>query len=152
RSGKTIASLLGWLDFVANRPEGGELVMVGRTRDSLGRNVFGPLTDPTIFGSLTRDIHYTTGAPTANVLGRTVHCSRATDGLAEPRVRGLACTRACVDWLAPLARGFYDQLNARCAVDGSKIFATTKPENPNHWAGKEYLLRPGETRLRSWRF
>lgn len=152
RSGKTIASLLRWLEFVANRPEGGELVMVGRTRDSLARNVFGPLTDPTIFGPLTRDIQYTNGAPTANVLGRTVHCLGANDAQAEPKVRGLTCAGAYVDEITTLPRTFYDQLNARCSVDGSAIFGTTNPDNPNHWARKEYLLRPRENRLRSWHF
>ncbi|MFH8530471.1 PBSX family phage terminase large subunit [Streptomyces tendae] len=152
RSGKTIASLVPWLDFVANRPEGGELVMVGRTRDSLARNVFGPLMDPTIFGTLTRDIHYTNGAPTASVLGRTVHCLGANDAQAEPKVRGLTCAGAYVDELTTLPKTFYDQLNARCSVDGSRIYATTNPDNPNHWARKEYLLRPREQRLRSWHF
>ncbi|MEH0556003.1 PBSX family phage terminase large subunit [Streptomyces sp. B21-101] len=152
RSGKTIASLLCWLDFVANRPAGGELVMVGRTRDSLARNVFGPLTDPTIFGNVTRDIHYTNGAPTASVLGRTVHALGANDAQAEPKVRGLTCAGAYVDELTTLPRTFYDQLNARCSVEGSKIIGTTNPDNPNHWARREYLLRPRETRLRSWHF
>jgi PBSX family phage terminase large subunit len=152
RSGKTIASLLRWLDFVADRPEGGELVMVGRTRDSLGRNVFGPLQDPTIFGSLARDITYTTGAPTASVLGRVVHCLGANDAQAEPKVRGLTCAGAYVDELTTLPRTFVDQLTARCSVEGSAIFATTNPDNPNHWARKEYLLRPREQRLRSWHF
>ncbi|MFF9727803.1 PBSX family phage terminase large subunit, partial [Streptomyces gardneri] len=152
RSGKTIASLLCWLDFVCNRPDGGELVMVGRTRDSLARNVFGPLTDPTIFGPLTRDIHYTNGAPTANVLGRTVHALGANDAQAEPKVRGLTCAGAYVDELTTLPKTFYDQLNARCSVEGSRIFGTTNPDNPNHWARREYLLRPRETRLRSWHF
>jgi PBSX family phage terminase large subunit len=152
RSGKTIASLLCWLGFVANRPEGGELVMVGRTRDSLARNVFGPLTDPAVFGPLTRDIHYTAGAPTATVLGRTVHCLGANDAQAEPKVRGLTCAGAYVDELTTLPKSFYDQLTARCSVDGSKIFGTTNPDNPNHWARKEYLLRPREQRLRSWHF
>lgn len=152
RSGKTIASLLRWLDFVADRPEGGELVMVGRTRDSLARNVFGPLTDPTIFGSLARDITYTNGAPTAQVLGRTVHALGANDAQAEPKVRGLTCAGAYVDELTTLPRAFYDQLNARCSIDGSKIFGTTNPDNPAHWARKEYILRPREQRLRSWHF
>ncbi|MEV2203748.1 PBSX family phage terminase large subunit [Streptomyces fradiae] len=152
RSGKTIASLLRWLDFVATRPEGGELVMVGRTRDSLARNVFGPLTDPTIFGPLTRDIQYTSGAPTASVLGRTVHCLGANDAQAEPKVRGLTCAGAYVDELTTLPKSFYDQLTARCSVHGSAIFATTNPDNPNHWARREYLLRPREQRLRSWHF
>ncbi|MFF9284856.1 PBSX family phage terminase large subunit [Streptomyces griseosporeus] len=152
RSGKTIASLICWLDFVAHRPEGGELVMVGRTRDSLARNVFGPLTDPAVFGSLTRDIHYTSGAPTANVLGRTVHCLGANDAQAEPKVRGLTCAGAYVDEITTLPKSFYDQLNARCSVEGSKIIGTTNPDNPQHWLRKEYLLRPRETRLRSWHF
>ncbi|MFJ8146966.1 PBSX family phage terminase large subunit [Streptomyces sp. NPDC096048] len=152
RSGKTIASLIAWLDFVTNRPAGGELVMVGRTRDSLARNVFGPLMDPTIFGSLTRDIHYTNGAPTANVLGRTVHTLGANDAQAEPKVRGLTCAGGYVDELTTLPKSFYDQLNARCSVEGSRIYATTNPDNPNHWAKQEYLLRPRETRLRSWHF
>lgn len=152
RSGKTIASLLAWLAFVADRPEGGELVMVGRTRDSLARNVFGPLTDPSVFGKLSRDIHYTSGAPTANVLGRTVHALGANDAQAEPKVRGLTCAGAYVDELTTLPRTFYDQLNARCSVTGSKIFGTTNPDNPQHWARQEYLLRPRETRLKSWHF
>lgn len=152
RSGKTIASLLAWLDFVTNRPATGELVMVGRTRDSLARNVFGPLTDPTIFGPLAQDIQYTNGAPTASVLGRTVHCLGANDAQAEPKVRGLTCAGAYVDELTTLPKSFYDQLNARCSVEGSRIYATTNPDNPQHWARKEYLLRPRETRLRSWHF
>lgn len=152
RSGKTIASLLRWLDFVANRPEGGELVMVGRTRDSLARNVFGPLTDPSVFGRLARDITYTNGAATANVLGRTVHALGANDAQAEPKVRGLTCAGAYVDELTTLPKSFYDQLTARCSVPGSAIFGTTNPDNPAHWARKEYLLRPREQRLRSWHF
>lgn len=152
RSGKTIASLLRWLEFVANRPEGGELVMVGRTRDSLARNVFGPLTDPTIFGPLTRDIQYTNGAPTANVLGRTVHCLGANDAQAEPKVRGLTCAGAYVDEATTLPKSFFDQLTARCSVPGARILATTNPDTPLHWLRKGYLLRPAETRLRSWHF
>lgn len=152
RSGKTIASLLRWLDFVANRPEGGELIMFGRTRDSLARNVFGPLTDPTIFGSLANDITYTNGAPTASVLGRTVHCLGANDAQAEPKVRGLTCAGAYGDELTTLPKAFVDQVTARCSIDGSKIFGTTNPDNPAHWMRKEYILRPREQRLRSWHF
>ncbi|TFV32289.1 PBSX family phage terminase large subunit [Streptomyces sp. T1317-0309] len=152
RSGKTISSLVRWLDFVANRPTGGELVMVGRTRDSLARNVFGPLMDPNVFGPLARDIRYTNGAPTASVLGTTVHALGANDAQAEPKVRGLTCAGAYCDEITTLPKSFYDQLNARCSVDGSKIFGTTNPDNPQHWLRKEYLLRPKRQRLRQWHF
>lgn len=152
RSGKTIGSLIRWLEYVADPPQGGELVMIGRTRDSLARNIFGPLTNPTIFGDLAQDIHYTSGAPTASVLGQTVHAIGANDAQAEPKIRGLTCAGAYGDELTTLPKAFFDQLTARCSVPGSKIFGTTNPDNPAHWLRQDYLLRPEETKLRSWHF
>jgi hypothetical protein len=63
RSGKTIASLLRWLIFVANPPRDGELVMIGKTRETIARNLFGPLQNLNLFGPLARHIQYTPGAP-----------------------------------------------------------------------------------------
>lgn len=152
RSGKTIASLLRWLIFVASAPTGGELVMVGRTRDSLDRNVIAPLMKPEIFGELASQVSYNNGAPTARIMGRLVHILGANDAKAEPKVRGMTCAGAYVDEATTLPRTFFDQLVARCSVRGSKIFTTTNPDNPGHWFRKEYLKRPTETRLRSWHF
>src|SRR5690606_41263569 len=126
---------------LASRPEGGEWLALGRGSDSVGRHGAGQLTDPTILGSLARAIHYSTGAPTANVLGRTVHCLGANGAQAEPKVRGRTCAGAYVDELTTLPKSCYDQLNARCPVDGSKIYATTTPDNPTHWGRQEYPLR-----------
>jgi PBSX family phage terminase large subunit len=152
RSGKTIASLLAWLAFVASAPTGGELVMVGRTRDSLYRNVVAPLTNPEIFGSLAKQISYNNGAPIAVIMGRIVHMMGANDAKAEPKVRGMTCAGAYVDEATTLPKTFFDQLVARCSVKGAKIFTTTNPDNPAHWFRKDYLKRPAETRLRSWHF
>ena len=152
RSGKTIASLIRWLIFVASAPTGGELVMVGRTRDSLYRNVIAPLTNPEIFGQLAKQISYNNGAPVAIIMGRIVHVLGANDAKAEPKVRGMTCAGAYVDEATTLPRTFFDQLVARCSVKGAKIFTTTNPDNPGHWFRKEYLKRPAETRLRSWHF
>jgi PBSX family phage terminase large subunit len=152
RSGKTIASLLRWLMFVATAPTDGELVMVGRTRDSIARNAFAPLQNPELFGALASQVHYVNGAATATILGRTIHVIGANDAKAEPKVRGMTCAGAYVDEASTLPKDFFDQLNARCSVFGAKIFATTNPDNPGHWLRKEYLLRPDETHLRSWHF
>ena len=152
RSGKTVASLLCWLCYVADAPTGGELVMVGRTRDSINRNVFAPLTNPELFGPLASQVTYTNGAATATILGRTVHVLGANDAQAEPKVRGLTCAGAYVDEATTLPQTFFDQLTARCSVPGSKIFLTTNPDNPLHWLRQKYLLRPEESRLRSWHF
>lgn len=152
RSGKTVASLLRWLGYVADAPRGGELVMVGRTRDSINRNVFSVLTNPDLFGSLAKQVTYTNGAATAVILGRIVHVIGANDAQAEPKVRGMTCAGAYVDEATTLPEPFFDQLVARCSVPGAKLFATTNPDNPGHWFRKKYLLRPTETRLRSWHF
>ncbi|MES9804930.1 PBSX family phage terminase large subunit [Streptomyces cinereoruber] len=152
RSGKTIASLLRWLIYVADAPRGGELVMVGRTRDSLFRNIIGPLMNPDLFGDLAAQVQYNNGAPMATILGRPVHVIGANDAKAEPKVRGMTCAGAYVDELTTLPRTFFDQLIARCSVKGAQVFATTNPDNPGHWVRKEYLKRPDATRLRSWHF
>ncbi|MFI6814444.1 PBSX family phage terminase large subunit [Nonomuraea sp. NPDC050328] len=152
RSGKTIASLIRWLIYVSEAPTTGELIVVGRTRDSIARNVFAPLQNPEIFGTLASQVHYTNGAATATILGRTVHIIGANDAKAEPKIRGLTCAGAYVDEASTLPRDFFDQLVARCSVPGAKIFATTNPDNPGHWLRKEYLLRPAQTGLRAWHF
>ncbi|MGD6750981.1 PBSX family phage terminase large subunit [Streptomyces sp. BH105] len=152
RSGKTVASLLRWLIYVANAPRGGELVMVGRTRDSLFRNIIGPLMNPDLFGPLAAQVSYNNGAPIAYIMGRPVHVIGANDAKAEPKVRGMTCAGAYVDELTTIPRTFFDQLVARCSVKGSKIFATTNPDNPGHWARREYLKRAEAVRLRSWHF
>lgn len=152
RSGKTIASLLRWLIYVGDAPTGGELVMVGRTRDSLYRNVIAPLTNTDIFGPLAQQTVANNGAPMATIMGRPVHIIGANDAKAEPKVRGMTCAGAYVDELTTLPRTFFDQLVARCSVEGSKIFTTTNPDNPGHWARREYMKRAEATRLRSWHF
>src|SRR5690606_9618402 len=72
RSGKTIASLLRFLIYVTQAPRGGHLVIVGKTSDTIARNVFEPLMDPSLTGPVARRIFYTRGAVTANILGRRV--------------------------------------------------------------------------------
>ncbi|SOR80563.1 MULTISPECIES: phage terminase large subunit [Streptomyces] len=146
RSGKTTAS------FVATAPTGGELVMVGRTRDTLYRYVIAPLMNPDLFGPLAKLIKYTNGAPIAYIMGRAVHVMGANDAKAEPKVRGMTCAGAYVDEATTLPKTFFDQLVARCSVKGAKIFTTTNPDNPAHWFRRDYLKRPAETRLRAWHF
>ncbi|MEU6342207.1 PBSX family phage terminase large subunit [Streptomyces sp. NPDC046977] len=149
RSGKTFSSLLRWLVYVATAPRGGELAVVGRTRDSINRNVFGPLMDPSLFGSLAKHVHYTNGASTATILGRTIHILGASDAKAEKVLRGLTCAGAYIDELTVISEDFFQQLLGRCSVDGAQIFATTNPDSPAHWVRRRFLDRLGK--LEDWR-
>jgi PBSX family phage terminase large subunit len=152
-SGKTIASLIRWLIFVANAPPGGVLGVSGKTTDTVARNIFGPLSDPAIFGRhIAQNVSYTRGAPTAKVLGRTVEVVTANDAKAEPRIRGLTAAGWYVDEATVLPRNFWVQLLARLRVPGAKLFATTNPDGPAHWLRQEFLLRQGDLNLRHWHF
>lgn len=155
RSGKTVASLLRWLTYVAGAPGGGALVVTGKTYDTVSRNVFGPLMDPAITGGIAELVKYTRGASTASILGRPTEVITANDAKAEGRLRGLTCAGAYADEVSLLPEGFFDQLLGRMSVPGAKLFGTSNPDNPTHWLRQRFLLRAGELggrHLRHWHF
>lgn len=149
RSGKTIGSLLRWLIYVADAPTTGELVVVARTREAAARNVFAPLQDPVLFGPAAEHVHYTSGAPTGSILGRTVHVLGASDAKAEKVLRGLTCAGAYVDEVTVIPEPFFVQLLNRLWNDAA-LFGTTNPDNPAHWLKRRYLDRLGQ--LPDWRY
>ncbi|MFB8763826.1 PBSX family phage terminase large subunit [Nocardiopsis alba] len=149
RSGKTLASLLRWLIYVASAPRGGVLVVVARTRDSAFRNVFAPMMDPSLFGPLAAHVSYTSGAPTGVILGRVVHVLGASDKKAERVLRGLTCAGAYVDEATVIEESFFTQLLGRLSVKGAQLFTTTNPDSPAHWLKRRYLDRLDE--LPNWR-
>lgn len=146
RSGKTWASSLRWFQFVINAPKGGELVMVGRTRDSLARNVIAPMQDPDIFGPLADFVKYTPGAPFALIFGKRVYVMGASDTKAEKAIRGMTLSGAYVDEVTILSEEFFTQLLGRMSVPQSQCFVTTNPDNPAHWFKVKFLDRIGPNR------
>lgn len=152
RSGKTIASLLRFLIFIALNPTGGEIVVIGRTRESIARNVFGPLMDRSLFGPVARFVQYTAGAPTARILGRTVHVLGASDARAEMVLRGLTVVGAYVDEATLVAETFWAQLLGRMSPPGAQLFATTNPDGPAHWLKRQVIDRAGELGYRVFGF
>lgn len=152
RSGKTISSLLRWLEYVGRAPRGGALVVSGKTFDTVARNVFGPLMDPAVTGPAAKHVKYTRGAGTATILGRQVEVITANDAKAEGRLRGLTAAGAYVDELTLIPEEFFTQLLARLSVPGAKVFCTTNPDGPAHWVRKKFILRQGELDLGHWHF
>jgi PBSX family phage terminase large subunit len=152
RSGKTIASLLRWLRYVATAPRGGELVMIGRTREAIARNVFGPLQDPSLFGPFTSLVKYTAGAPTAIVLGRRIHVIGASDASAVKVIQGLTVAGAYVDEASLVSEEFWTMLLGRMSVPGAQLFATTNPDGPAHWLKRQVVDRAAELGYRVFRF
>jgi len=153
RSGKTIITLLRWAIFIRRAPRGGELVMVGRTRDSVWRNLIAPLQNPELFGAISERVIGNYGAPTATILGRKVYLLGASDAKAEKVIRGLTVAGAYVDEITTIPEEFFTQLLGRMSVDGARLFGSTNPDNPAHWFKVKYLDRigPGDNQLPDWR-
>ena len=148
RSGKTIASLLRFLIYIATNKTRGELIVVSRTRDSAARNVFAPLMDPSLFGEVSKYVSYTSGSPKGTILGRTVWVLGSSDTRSENVLRGLTCSGAYVDEVTLLKEDFFTQLLNRL-WEGAQLFGTTNPDSPAHWFKANFLDRMKD--LPDWR-
>lgn len=139
RSGKTFVSLYRWFEFIAQAPESGELVMIGKSQQSLYRNVIAPLQSAPEFAALRPFVRYRNQAATARILGREVHMLGASDAQAEARIRGMTVRGVYVDELTMIPEAFFKQMLGRMSVTGAMMFATTNPDSPAHWLKVEYL-------------
>jgi PBSX family phage terminase large subunit len=133
RSGKTIGSIVAWLMWLRTAPPG-PLAVIGKTRDTISRNVLDVVAD-----LAPGAISYTRGATTARVLGRLIHVIGASDARAESRIRGLTLAGAYVDEVTVIPEDFFNQLLGRMSVPGARLFGTTNPDNPAHWLKKNFL-------------
>lgn len=152
RSGKTIGSLVKFLMAIAAAPDHGEVILVGRTRDTLYRNVIAPMQTGSMFGALAEHVLYNRGAPTATIFGRTVHVIGASDARAENVIRGLTVCVAYVDEVSLVSEEFFNQLMGRCSVEGAQVFATTNPDGPRHWLKVNWIDRAAERGHRIFHF
>ncbi|MBF6332387.1 PBSX family phage terminase large subunit [Nocardia transvalensis] len=149
RSGKSFSWT--WLMLKKIRDAGpvGAIVIVGKNRDAIYRNVFEPLATHPAFRMFSPHIHYRQGASTARIFGRTVHIVGAHDAKSENKIRGMTIQLAFCDEVTVLDVGFFKQLLGRMSVDGAQLFGTTNPDSPSHWLKTDYLDRV--TELPDWR-
>lgn len=150
-SGKTIASLLAFLGAVAVAPNRGLIVVIGKTKDTIERNLIDPLQSE-LFGMFAGQIHHTRGSNVATVLGRTVHLVGANDVRAEDRIRGMTIALAYVDEATLVPKGFWMMLLSRLRVPGAKLLATTNPDGPAHWLRKDFILKAADVGMVHWHF
>lgn len=153
RSGKTVVTLVRWMVYIATAPYGGELVMIGRTRDAVWRNCVAPLQNPELFGANASQVVGNYGAPTVKILGRMVHVLGASDAKAEKVIRGMTVAGAYVDEATTLPEEFFTQLLGRMSVPGAQMFVSTNPDNPAHYLRRKFLDRVDSLPdWRSWHF
>ena len=147
RSGKTYVSLLKWAIFVGSMPENTEFLMTGKTLTSLKRNCLGLLQD--LVG--TDNFKFSISQKSAKLFGRVVWLEGANDDRAESKIRGMTLAGAYIDELTQLPEDFYKMLLSRLSVKNAKLYATTNPDTPNHWA-KVDIIDNDEIDKQVWTF
>jgi PBSX family phage terminase large subunit len=147
RSGKTVASLVAWIKFVAEAPPG-ELLMVGKTERTLKRNILDPLEQ--MVGS--KNFKLNRGEGEATLFGRRIYLAGANDERAEGKIRGMTLVGAYGDEITLWPESFFTMLLSRLSVPGARFIGTTNPDSPYHWLKVNYLDRAGELNLKSWHF
>lgn len=154
RSGKTVSSVLAFFIAVHQAPRTGLILIVGRTLQTIERNVLEIMQDEDLYGPLAREVHHTRGSSTAVILGRTVHLIGANDVGAESKIRGMTAYLALVDEATLLPENFWTQLLGRLSVPGARCLATTNPDNPEHFLKKKFMDRAHEPGMdiRVWDF
>lgn len=147
RSGKTVASIIRWLDFVAHGPPG-ELLMVGKTTRTLKRNILDPMAE--MLGE--DEFRLVSGRGEAYIYGRRVYLVGANDERAEGKIRGLTLVGAYGDEVTLWPESFFTMLLSRLSMPGAKFFGTTNADGPYHWLKHKYLDRASELDLSHWQF
>lgn len=152
RSSKTIAQILRFL-IALPKARGGRIVILGRTREAVYRNILEPMMDPALFGEVAQHVHATLGAPTATILGRVVHIIGANDKQAEDKIRGMTVALCLVDEITILPEGAFKMMLSRLTAPGAQLLGSTNPDSPGHWLKREYLDRLDVLpNWRSWHF
>lgn len=144
RSGKTTAANLAWLNYVRTAPPG-HLAIIGKTLDTIGRNVLSGLKQ------LHPDaVKFRRHSTSCHILGREIELIGAGDRTAEERIRGLTLAGAYVDELTLMDELMFQTLLGRLSGDDAKMFATTNPDTPGHWLKRLYIDRVLRRELPGW--
>ena len=137
RSGKTVSTLIAFALHVRRFP--GRRAIVGRTEQTVERNVVGPLQE--LFGS--RLAKYRKGELT--LFGSPCHVIGVSTERSFERIAGMTLQGAYVDEASILLRNAWDMLVSRLSLPDARMWATCNPAGPAHWLLTDWL-----TKARTW--
>jgi PBSX family phage terminase large subunit len=138
RSGKTVASLIRFLRFLGRAPKG-EVFLIGKTLDTLKRNVINPLLD-----YVGNAAHHYPGKREFHIWDRVCWTVGANDERSEGKIRGSTTIGAYGDELTLWPESFFKMMLSRMSLEGAQFFGSTNPDNPNHYLKKDFLDRKAE--------
>jgi len=144
RSGKTVASSLAWINYLAHSPES-VFIMSGRSQGSLFRNVIGG--EFGLLAMLGNEAEYRTNREGNRVLlintpngVKQCYCFGANDARAYGPLRGLTAGGWYADEINMHDRLFVEEALRRTIISRDrKHFWTLNPDTPKHYIYTDYL-------------
>lgn len=154
RSGKTVAMIPKWIDYIQNGSLG-LLLMVGVSKETLYDNVLNDLFN--VLGERNYSYNRQSGDLTVywiikNKDGsikqkkRRIKVIGAKDEGSEKYLRGKTLAGAYCDEITLMPEKFFKQLLNRLSIRGAKLYATTNPDTPFHYLYEEYIQEGCERR------
>jgi len=123
-------------------------VMVGKTLDSLKRNVINPIIELVGPDNAT----YYSGKREFHVWDRIVYTIGANDDRSEGKIRGSTIRKCLGDELTLWPESFFKMLDSRLSLECSQFFGTTNPGPPKHYIKRDYIDRGAELNVNSYKF
>ena len=156
RSGKTVASLIAWLQFVRASPHR-EFLLTGKDGQALFRNVIGG--DTGVLHLCDGQANYlASGAGGSQLVLRfggkekICYCVGANNAEAEARLRGMTVGGWYADEVTLYPPAFVAQALNRMSLPGARAFWTCNPDSPYHPLYREYIAPAAEKGYRHWHF
>lgn len=146
RSGKTITSLIRWLEFIKTHPDS-NLIMIGKTARTLKRNVIDVLLS--ICGDIAT---FNISRGELYIDGTVVYTADANDERSHEKIRGITLAGAYGDEITLWPQSLFNTLLSRLSVEGAKFFGTTNPDSPYHWLKRDFIDRAGSLDMRVFHF
>ena len=147
RSTKTVGSTMRFIQAIPKASKDGDIFLIGKTLDSLKRNVIGPMGE-----YLGRDFMYFPGKREIHLWKRVIYTIGANDERAEGKIRGSTASLVYGDEVTLWPESFFKMLDSRMSLDDSIFFGTTNADNPNHYIKVDYLDRRAELDMAVFKF
>ncbi|WP_163855797.1 PBSX family phage terminase large subunit [Paenibacillus elgii] len=165
RSGKTIASIVAWIDFLKRSPHR-VFLMTGSTSDTLYRNVIEDI-ERILGTSRARYVKSAKGGARLNLkfknpdypatskqkyIRKICYCVGAHDERAEGRIRGMTVGGWYADEITLYPESVVKQAINRMSLSGARAIWTTNPDSPSHPINVDFIQKAAEKGYKVWHF
>jgi len=144
RSGKTSIMTVSFIDWAMREFSGQRFGICGKTVDSAVKNIITPYISM-VYAKKRYTMRWRRSDKVLEITrGSIKNYFEVFGGKDESSfmlIQGRTLAGILMDEVALMPQSFVQQAMARCSVDGSKLWFSCNPENPNHWFYTDWIKR-----------